>query len=95
MADAEKHFNEVSESGVVDDAELRELAEWSDLLGLQEGIGRVLVARLAAFDAATTPKALEQDAMGVTVLRRWLDQDLSADELQLLAAARGSRHDHP
>jgi hypothetical protein len=64
----------------------------SDAEMLREAIGRVVLARMAAFDAAT-PEASEEDVMGVIDVRRWLEQDLSADELKLLAAATGQTFD--
>jgi hypothetical protein len=66
--------------------ELRAYHEAWDLENLRQAIGRVVLARMAAFDAAT-PEASENDVTGVTDVRRWLEQDLSADELKLLAAA--------
>jgi hypothetical protein len=68
--------------------ELRAFYEARDLEMLREAIGRVVLARIAAFNAAT-PEASEEDVMGVIDVRRWLEQDLSADELKLLAVATG------
>jgi hypothetical protein len=72
--------------------ELRAFYEWRDLEMLRGAIGRVVLARMAAFDTAT-PEASETDVMGVIDVRRWLEQDLSADELKLLAAATGQTFD--
>lgn len=47
----------------------------------EEGIGRVLLARLAAFDAAT-PEPSEEDVRGVIDVRRWFEQDLLPYELE-------------
>jgi hypothetical protein len=69
--------------------QLRAFYEALDLGRLREAIGRVVLARMAAFDAAT-PEASEKEAMGVIDLRSWLEQDLSADEMKLLAAATGN-----
>jgi hypothetical protein len=66
-----------------DTEEPREISEWRDSLMLEEGIGRVLLDRLAAFDAAT-PEASEEDVMGVIVVRRWLEQDLLPYEMDAL-----------
>jgi hypothetical protein len=66
--------------------ELRAFYEARDLEMLREAIGRVVLTRVAAFDAAT-PGASKKDSMGVTDLLRWLGEDLSADELKLFAAA--------
>lgn len=80
----------------LDDAEeaeeLRAFHEARDLEMLREAIGRVVLARMAAFEAAT-PEASEKDVMGVIDVRRWLQQDLSADELKLLSAATGEPFD--
>ena len=58
----------------------------------EEGIGRVLLARLAAFDAATS-EASEEDVMGVIAVRRWFEQDLSAEEREMLVTTRGQTFD--
>jgi hypothetical protein len=75
-----------------DTEEPREISEWRDSLMLEEGIGRVLLDRLAAFDAAT-PEASEEDVMGVIVVRRWFEQDLSAEDREMLATTRGQTFD--
>jgi hypothetical protein len=59
----------------------------------EEGIGRVLLDRLAAFDAAATPEVSEEDAMGVIAVRRWFEQDLSAEDREMLVTTRGQTFD--